>query len=62
MPADIVVDSLSENQLRELNRLKAWLYRQRAKIRLERERAERRDKKEEAKAQREQEQPVLFQF
>ena len=62
MPADIVVDSLSENQLRELNRLKAWLYRQRAKIRLERERTERRDKKEQVEAQRKAEQPVLFQF
>lgn len=62
MPADIVVDSLSENQLRELNRLKAWIYRQRAKIRLERERVKRRDKKELVEAQKKAEQPALFQF
>jgi hypothetical protein len=58
LPADIAVDSLSDNQLKELNRLKAWLYRQRSRIKLERERAERRERKEQEKA----EQPVLFQF
>ena len=62
MPADIAVESISENQLRELNRLKIWLYRQRAKIRLERERADRRDKSEQVEAQIKAEQPVLFQF
>jgi len=62
MPADIIVDSISDYQLRELNRLKAWLYRQRIKVRVEEDRAERREKKEEAETQREAEQPALFEF
>jgi len=62
MPADIVVDSISNYQIGELNRLKAWLYRQRSKARQEKDRAERRQEKEEAEAQREAEQPALFEF
>ena len=62
MPADIAVDSLSDNQLKELDRLKAWLYRQRSKIRLERERAEKRENKEQQEAERKDEQPSLFEF
>jgi hypothetical protein len=46
----------------ELNRLKAWIYRQRVRNRLESDRAERREKREEAEAQREVEQPALFKF
>ena len=62
MPADIVVESISDYQTGELNRLKSWLYHQRIKARQEKDRAERRQEKEEAQAQREQEQPVLFRF
>ena len=62
MPADIVVDSISDYQMGELNRLKAWLYRQRIKYRKEKDRTERREKRAEAEAQREEEQPALFQF
>jgi hypothetical protein len=62
LPSDIAVDSISENQLIELNRLKAWLYRERTKIRLERERAERRENKMQEKAKRRAERPVLFEF
>jgi hypothetical protein len=62
MPADIVVDSISDYQMRELNRLKAWLYHQRVKARQGKDRAERRQEKEEEKAQREEEQPALFKF
>jgi len=62
MPADIAVDSISDYQIGELNRLKSWLYHQRAKTRKEKDRAERRQEKEEAKAQREEEQPALFVF
>ncbi len=62
MPADIVVDSISDYQTGELNRLKAWIYRQRMKARLEKDRAERREEREEAEAQREAEQPALFEF
>jgi hypothetical protein len=62
MPADIVVDSLSDYQTRELNRLKAWIYRQRIRNRLESDRAERKERREEAEAQRKAEQPALFKF
>jgi hypothetical protein len=62
IPTDIAVESISDYQMRELNRLKDWLYRQRSRIRLERERAERREKKEQEEARRKAEQPALFQF
>ena len=62
MPADIVVDSLRDYQMTELNRLKAWIYWQRIRNRLESDRAERKERREEAEAQREAEQPALFQF
>ena len=60
MPSDIAVESISDYQLGELNRLKAWLYQQRVKEKKEKGRAKRRQKTEEAKAQREEEQPNLF--
>ena len=62
MPADIAVDSISDYQIAELNRLKSWLYHQRVKARQEKDRAGRRQEKEEAKAYREEEQPALFEF
>ncbi len=62
MPADIVVESISDYQMQELNRLKTWLYHQRVKARQEKDRAERRQEKDEAKAQREEEQLALFKF
>ena len=62
MPTDIAVDSLNDEQMRDLNRLKEWLYTKRIAIRLERDRAERRQKKEEEAAKRKAEQPALFQF
>jgi hypothetical protein len=62
VPGDIAVDSLNDEQLRELNRLKEWLYRKRTQIRLERDRAERRQKREEEAAGRKAEQPALFEF
>jgi len=62
MPADIAVDSLNDEQMRDLNRLKEWLYRKRTQIRLDRERAERRQKREEEEAKRKAEQPALFTF
>ena len=62
MPSDIAVDQLNDEQMRDLNRLKEWLYHQRTKVRQERERAERRQKKEEEAARSKAEQPVLFQF
>ena len=62
MPADITVDSINDYQIGELNRLKAWLYHQRVKVRQEKDTAERRHKKEEARARQEEEQPALFKF
>ena len=62
MPADIVVESINDYQIGELNRLKSWLFHQRIKGRQEKDRAERRQEKEEAEAQREAEQPALFEF
>ncbi len=62
MPADIAVNSLNDDQMRELNRLKEWLYRKRIQVRLDRDRAERRQKREEETTRREAEQPALFQF
>jgi hypothetical protein len=62
MPSDIAVDSITDEQMRELKRLKEWLYTKRIAIRLERDRAERRQKKEEEVAKRKAEQPALFTF
>jgi hypothetical protein len=62
MPDDIAVESISDYHVGELNRLKAWIYQQRVKARLDKDRAERREKREEAEAQREAEQPALFEF
>ncbi|MBA7699090.1 hypothetical protein ES703_107776 [subsurface metagenome] len=62
MPEDIRVESLNDDQMRDLNRLKAWLYPKRATERLDRERAERRQKKEAQPARRKEAQPALFDF
>jgi hypothetical protein len=62
MPADIAVDSLNDEQMRELRRLKDWLYHKRTQMRLERDRAERWQKREEEAASRRAEQPALFEF
>lgn len=60
VPPDIAVDSLSDYQMRDLNQLKAWLYRQRTTARQQRDRVERREKTAEAEASKEVLQPVLF--
>ncbi|MFC1982641.1 hypothetical protein ACFLV5_02500 [Chloroflexota bacterium] len=62
VPDDIRVESLNDYQIAELNRLKAWLYQQRAKVRQERDRTDRRQEREQAETQREAEQPALFEF
>jgi len=62
MPADIAVDSLNGEQMRELQGLKHWLYQKRTHIRLDRDRAERQQKREEEAARIKAEQPALFQF
>jgi len=52
VPQDIAVESLRDDQMRDLKDLKDWIYRRRSQARLERDRAERREAKElvEAKA------------
>ena len=62
VPQDILVETISDYQMKDLNRLKEWLYHQRSKIRFERERAERRERKPAEAARREAEQPALFEF
>ena len=62
MPDDIRVESLNDEQMRDLNRLKAWLYQKRTTVRLERERADRRQKREDEAARKKEEQPALFDF
>ncbi len=62
MSADIAVDSISDYQIGELNRLKSWLYHQRVKARTERDRADLRREKEEAEIQKKAERPALFEF
>jgi hypothetical protein len=61
-PNDIRVDSLTDQQMADLNRLKEWLYLRRTTARQEQKRAERRQQKEEEVARRESEQPALFEF
>jgi hypothetical protein len=62
MPGDIAVDTLNDEQMRDLKRLKDWLYQKRTQIRLEHNRAERRQRREEEAARRKAEQPALFEF
>ena len=62
MPGDIAVDQLDDGQMRDLHRLKEWLYRQRTRARQDRERVERRRKKEEIVTRMKAAQPALFDF
>ena len=62
MPGDVAVDSLRDDQVSDLNRLKEWLYQKRTQARLDRDQEERRQKKEEEIAIRKAKQPALFTF
>ena len=62
IPSDIAVESLTPDQMTELNRLKEWLYKKRIQIRLEKERTQRRRLREEEAERRQAEQPALFDF
>jgi hypothetical protein len=62
MPDDMRVESLTEQQMSNLIRLKAWLYSRRTTARQESESAGRRYKKEEETSKRRAEQPALFEF
>jgi len=61
-PKDIRVESLRDDQMGDLNRLKAWIYQQRIKARLDQGRAERRQKREDEAEKKRAEQPALFEF
>jgi hypothetical protein len=45
MPQDIAVESITDDQMRDLNELKSWLYRHRTQVRIERRRAAKRQAK-----------------
>ena len=62
VPEDIKVETLRDDQMADLNRLKGWLYHTRTTVRLDRERAERRQKREEEIAKIKEAQPALFDF
>jgi len=62
MPDDIRVDSLSDERMASLNRLKEWLHSRRTTARQEVERTERRQQKEDEVATRKAERPALFKF
>ena len=62
VPGDVAVESISDYQMADLNRLKEWLYRQRVQARLEKDRVERRQKREPAETEREAMQQSLFDF
>jgi hypothetical protein len=62
MPEDIKVESLRDDLMADLSRLKEWLRRRRMQARLERDRAERRQKKEATEAEVKATLPSLFDF
>jgi hypothetical protein len=62
LPGDIAVESLRDDQMRDLDRIKEWLYRKRAEVRQDSDQADRREKREIEAARRKAEQPALFEF
>jgi hypothetical protein len=62
MPDDIRVESLTDQQTADLNRLREWLYRRRTTARQDIDRNERRQLKEEEVTKRKEKQPSLFEF
>ena len=62
VPEDIRVESLNTEQIRDLRRLKGWIFQGRTRARQERDRAERRERREEEAARKKAEKPVLFEF
>jgi len=53
-PADIAKEALTDDQMRQLRELKAWIYDRRVKVRDERRRAEKREATEAAKQLRQE--------
>lgn len=60
VPADVRVDLITDDMMRDLNHLKRWIYEQRVRRRHEKGREERRHKKEAAAAQAKELQPSMF--
>jgi hypothetical protein len=60
IPEGIRVENLDDYDMRKLDALKAWIYRQRIAVRLDRERAARRQEKEQRSKEVKQLQPSLF--
>lgn len=61
VPDDIRVESLNNQQMGDLRRLKAWIYQTRTRYRLEKDRAVRREKREEEKEEKRKQQ-FTFEF
>ena len=62
VPEDIRVETLTDDLMRDLNRLKVWIYDRRIKARGDRDQAERRQKREEETQRKKEAQPALFDF
>jgi len=56
------LESISDYQTQELNRLKTWLYGRCLRTKVEKDRAERREGKEQRGIKKKEEQPALFEF
>lgn len=61
-PQDIRKVSLTDDQMRDLNHLKRWIYDQRIKARRERDKSERRQRREDEVAERKALKPSLFEL
>jgi hypothetical protein len=62
IPEDMRVDTLNEEQMRDLRQLKDWIYRKRTERRLEKDRAERREKRKEEAEKAEERKKEQFAF
>jgi len=61
-PEDIRKDSLTDEQMRDLNQLKRFIYSRRIEARRERDKSDRRQRREKEVAERKALQPSLFDF
>jgi len=59
VPEDIKVESLTDDQMRDLQELKGWIYQQRVKYRQEKRRSEKAKTREEVKAKEPKQIPLL---
>lgn len=59
-PGDIRKDTLTDEQMRDLNQLKRWIYSRRIEARRERDKSERRQRREKEVVERKALQPSMF--